>query len=113
MLTASVICPRYGVPDIDETKNVINAAKKLKKKFFGGEQSTLEVEARKKKELFPQKVFEFAYESWEKDATIPEPAQHTRPESAVSDGEEKMPVRLMMRPMNSSGNIMQQRLKRS
>ena len=62
-LVAGVICPRYGVPDIEETKNVITAAKKLRKSFFGGEQSTLKVEERKKREVFPQKVFEFGTES--------------------------------------------------
>ena len=96
MLTASTICPRYGVPNIDESRNVIDAAKKLNKRFFGGEQSTLQVEANKKKEFFPTKVFEFASESWDRDATIPEPAQHARPESAMSDGTEKMPARLQV-----------------
>ena len=95
-LVAGVTCPRYGVPDIDETQNVIAAAKKLKKSFFGGEQSTLRVEERKKREIFPQKVFEFAMESWEKDATIPEPAQHQRPGSAITDGNEKLPARLQV-----------------
>ena len=96
MLVASVICPRFGVPDIGETKNVIAAAKELKKSFFGGDQSTLKVKERKKKELFPRKVFELAEESWENDSTIPEPAQHVRPQSAVSDGNEKLPARLQV-----------------
>ena len=96
MLTASVTCPRYGVPAIEETRNVIDAAKKLKKLLFSGEQSTLKVEERKTRELFPKKVFDLANESWETDATIPEPAQHSRPTSAVSDGSEKLPARLQV-----------------
>ena len=96
ILTASVICPRYGVPDIEETQNVIAAAKKLKKTFLGGEQSTLRVEERKKREVFPPKVFEFGNKSWELDATIPEPAQHQRPDSAVTDGNETVPARLQV-----------------
>ena len=96
VLVAAVTCPRYGVPDIDETRNVIEAAKKLKKSFFGGQQSTLGVEERKKRELFPQNVKEYARESWETDSTIPEPAQHQRPESAITDGNEKVPARLQV-----------------
>ena len=96
MLVASVICPRYGVPDIEETRRVIEEAKKLKKSFFGGEQSTLKVDGRKKREVLPQKVKDFATESWETDSTIPEPAQHSRPASAVSDGSEKLPARLQV-----------------
>ena len=30
VLVAAVTCPRYGVPDIDEMRHVIEAAKKLK-----------------------------------------------------------------------------------
>ena len=96
MLVASVTCPRYGVPDVDETRRVIEEAKKLKKSYFGGEQSTLKVDGRKKREVLPQKVKDFAAESWETDATIPEPAQHARPASAVSDGSEKVPARLQV-----------------
>ena len=96
VLTASVICPRYGVPKIDETESVINAAKKVKKAFCIGEQNTLKINPRKKREIFPKEVFDFATESWETGATIPEPAQHRRPESAPNDGMETIPARLQI-----------------
>ena len=54
------------------------------------------MEERKKRIVYPDEVFEFGAESWEQDATIPEPAQHVRPQSAVSDGNEKMPARLQV-----------------
>ena len=47
-LVASVICPRYGVPQVDETQSVIAAAKALNRSFLTGEQENLSVKPHKK-----------------------------------------------------------------
>ena len=96
LLVASIICPRYGVPKIDETDNVIRAAKKVKKSFCIGEESTLRVSDRKKKKVYPSEVFDMAVESWENDATTIEPNQHSRPQTALKDGNETVPSRLQV-----------------
>ena len=97
MLVSSVICPRYGVPEIDETRNVIEAAKKLNRSFLTGDQSTLTVEQPKRKEVYPKEVQEIATECWMNDATIPEPNKHQRPQCAPVDlGGETIPQRLQV-----------------
>ena len=96
MIVASVICPRYGVPGIDETKDVIAAAKNLKKEFVTGNQTNLNNKQRKKREVFPKSVFDLAKESWETGATVVEPAQHTRPNKALNDGQDTIPNRLQV-----------------
>ena len=49
MLVASIICLSYGVPDIDETRDVIEAAKNFKFSFVTGNQTTLTNKPSKKK----------------------------------------------------------------
>ena len=87
MLVASVICPRYGVPEIDETQNVIEAAKQLNRRLLTGEQSTLIVKQQKRKEIYPQEVEDMATQSWMMDATTPEPNKRERPQCAPVDVE--------------------------
>ena len=96
MLAAAVIDPRYGPPKINETRNVLEKAKAVKKAFLTGDQSTLQVLKRKKREIYPKEVFDMAIESWETDATVVEPAMHARPERAISDGQETVPNRLQV-----------------
>ena len=91
-----MICPRYGVPKIDETEAVIKAAKKVKKSFCIGEESTLKVKDWKRGNLYPKEVFDLAVESWENDATTVEPNQHARPKSALKDGSETVPSRFQI-----------------
>ena len=96
MLVASVIDPRYGVPKVAETRNVIEAAKKLEKEFFTEGQSNLKVAHQKKKERYPEAVTELAITCWETKATIPEPAQHARPLAAPTDGRDTILKRLQV-----------------
>ena len=96
ILTSSIICPRYGVPKIDETDSVIRAAKKVKKAFCTGEESILRVGGRKKRSVYPTEVNEMAIESWELDGTTVEPNQHSRPETALKDGSDTVPNRLQV-----------------
>ena len=70
MLVASVICTRYGVPQVEETRNVIEEAKRLKRSMFTGEQSNLKPFTRKKKEVYPAEVHEMAVNSWLKASLL-------------------------------------------
>jgi tyrosyl-tRNA synthetase len=83
MIVASVNCPRYGVPQIHETQEVIEAAKKLKKEFATGNQTNLTTKPWKKKEVYPKAVFDLAKESWEIGATVVEPAQDQTKQSMM------------------------------
>ena len=97
MLVASVICPRYGVPEIDETKNVIEAAKQLNRRLLTGEQLTLIVKQQKRKEIYPQEVEDMATQSWMMDATTPESNKRDRRQCAPVDVEgETIPQRLQV-----------------
>ena len=96
-IIASIICPRYGVPKgIEETRNVIDAAKIMKKDLITGNQGILKKKKRKKRELYPDAVFDFGRKFWEEKATIVEPDQHKRPERALNDGKETIPNRLQI-----------------
>ena len=96
VLVASVICTRYGVPDVDETRDVIEAAKRMKHDFVTGNESILNIKARKKHEVYPKSVFDLSDESWEQLSTVVEPDQHRRPSRAIKDGEETVPNRLQI-----------------
>ena len=110
MIIASVICPRYGVPEgIEETRMVIDRAKEMKKELITGNQGLFEKKKRKKKELFPEEVSNFGREFWDEKATIVEPDQHRRPDRALNDGKETIPNRLQI--MTNSKMIIQIKLK--
>ena len=96
ILTSSIICPRYGVPKINETDSVVRAAKKVKKAFCTGEESILRVSGRKKRNVYPKEVFDMAVEYWEKDGTTVEPNKHARPQTALKDGCDTVPNRLQV-----------------
>ena len=91
MLVAAIIDSRYGVPQVDKSRNVIEAAKKLKRDLFTGAQTNLAVEKQKKKERYPAAIHDLAEKSWLTKATIPEPAKHERPLLAPTDGVETIP----------------------
>ena len=96
-LVAAVIDPRYGVPEIEETKYVIDAAKKLNRSLLTGSQTNLSVESKKKKEIYPESVEEMTEDFWLNVATIPEPNKHVRPQCApVDESGETIPKRLQI-----------------
>lgn len=97
MAIAAIICPRYGVPEgIEETRDVIEAAKLMKQNLFTGNHSILEPKPRKKKEVFPKPIFELADDFWLNKATMVEPDQHRRPDKVLNDGCETIPTRLQI-----------------
>ena len=96
ILVASVICTRYGVPAIDETQDVIKAAKRMKQELLTGNESKLNIKPRKEHELYPKSVFDLGKESWEQLSTVVEPDQHRRPNKSIKDGEETVPSRLQI-----------------
>ena len=77
-----------------DTCYVKEKAIKLKRNIMIGAQTNLTVPSRKKREVYPEKVFELATNCWMTKATIPEPEKHRRPLSAQGDGAETLPARL-------------------
>merc|ERR1711954_145101 len=74
MIVASVMCPRYGVPNVDETRTVIEAATNVHRDLLTGKKQNLSVGPQKKKEFYPKEVEELATECWMNEATIVEPS---------------------------------------
>ena len=48
---AGLIDPRYGAPDVGETRAVIDAAKKLKNDLLSGKNQNLQMEEKKTRKL--------------------------------------------------------------
>ena len=90
-IVASVVDHRYGEPDLGETRNVYEAAIKLKVEFTGGIKTTLEPARKNAPEHYPPEVFKLAEESWLNRSTTPDPAKHARPQKALRDGKETVP----------------------
>ena len=105
MILAAAICPRYGVPQLDETRYVIEAAKKLKQDLFTGVKTNLKRDSQKKKERYPEEVQELAEQSWLIKSTIPEPAKHANPHSAPKDGDDTVPKRLQIHTDDEAYNL--------
>ena len=112
MLLASVICPIYGVPEVEETQNVIEAAKQLNREFFTRVKETLTVDKDKKKEVYPKEVEELATDCWISKATIPEPSKHQRPNTApVDDGGDTIPDRLQVTTNDEAYELFEEHYK--
>ena len=97
MIVASVTFTRYGLPDINRSRYVVEAAKRVHEKLLTGSETRLVVESQKRKEVYPQEVLDMATECWVSDATTPEPSKHQWPQSAPQDlGGETIPERLQV-----------------
>ena len=96
-IAAAVNDPRYGMPELEETRYVIEAAKKLSENLLTGKQSNLKIEPAKKNEIYPAEVEALADDCWHNIATIPEPDKHVRPQCAlVDESGETIPKRLQV-----------------
>ena len=91
IILASATCPRYGVPQVQETRRVIEEAKQLKRNLFTGAPAM-----HKKKEVYPVEVHDLALESWLSNSTILEPDKHKRPHTAAKDGNDTIPAHLQI-----------------
>ena len=80
-----------GYPNIDETKAVKKEGKILKTNLLSGDTSDLKPKERQKVDFFPVSVKEIAEKCWRTNCTVVEPGKHTRPKSALKDGEEVIP----------------------
>ena len=92
IITGAVYDHFCGFPNIDETKAVKKEAKVLKTNLLSGETSDLKPKERQKVDFFPASVKEVAEKCWRTNCTVVEPGKHTRPKSALRDGEEVIPA---------------------
>lgn len=92
VLAAALYDPKFGYPNIDETRTVKNAGKALKTKLLGGENLDLKPKNRTTSDHFPDTVKQIADKCWRTQCTVIEPGKHSRPKAALKDGEERIPA---------------------
>ena len=92
IITSATHDPRFGYPNLKETKTVKKEGKDTKSKFKSGENSDLQPRARESSDYFPSSVEDIAEKCWRTDCTVIEPGKHTRPKAALKDGNEKIPA---------------------
>ena len=81
-----------GFPNINETKFIKQEAKSLKMKLLSGEANDLKPSEHTRSEFFPPSVKVCAEQCWRNHCTVVEPGKHSRPKSALKDGNEVIPA---------------------
>ena len=83
IITAALHDSVYGCPNIGETRDVMNQARKSKSDLLIGTTKTLKMTKEKKHQIYPQTVLDIAERCWRNNVTRVEPSIHARPHAAL------------------------------
>ena len=92
IITSAVYDPRFGYPQLCETRTIKTASKEIKTRFRGGDIPDLKPDQRNSNDYFPESVKVIAEKCWRTNCTVIEPGKHSRPKAAIKDGSETIPI---------------------